>query len=55
MDRKVSGRKEERKKVLMEEKRMMLKLADLMAQNQLIDPDEKAKLITLIRREGRLG
>lgn len=42
---------EKKKKQLMWEKKRMLKWADLMAQYQMITPDEKAKLIARIRKE----
>lgn len=45
---------EERKKAMYQEKKIMLKMAELLFQEDLITPMEKSKMVEMIRREERL-
>lgn len=37
-----------------QERKIMLKLAELLCEEQLISPDEKSRLVQLIRKDGEV-
>lgn len=44
----------ERNHSMKQDNRIMLKLAELLYENQLISPDEKSRLVQLIRKDGEV-
>ncbi|MCI7814331.1 MAG: hypothetical protein SO016_09425 [Lachnospiraceae bacterium] len=50
----VSGREQERKERSLAEKQFTVRILDLLEKNRMIDFDEKAKVMVLLRKRGSL-